>query len=105
MKNQEFHPIQYRWDSARGQYIAEAPDLPGFSSTADTVSELDSHIRESLAEWEDAVRERGAAMPAQAAQEVDTKMLAALGSRRYADHVWAPEDDDEDRGPEQEGVG
>ena len=47
-----------------GSYSAYVPDLPGCTSCGDSVAELRENVREAVAMYVDALRDRGETVPA-----------------------------------------
>lgn len=89
----ERHPIHYHWNGDRGQWIAESPLLPGFTYAADSVEDLNSQVREAMAEWVDTCRERGQRVPEHSVRTVDLHMIEAAGPLQFGDAL--PEIEDE----------
>jgi predicted RNase H-like HicB family nuclease len=51
-------------EKAEGNYSAYVPDMPGCVATGDTVSEVESEIREAIRFHIDALKADGSAVPA-----------------------------------------
>jgi predicted RNase H-like HicB family nuclease len=51
-------------EKAEGNYSAYVPDLPGCVATGDTVSEVESEIREAIRFHIDGLKADGSAVPA-----------------------------------------